>query len=58
CVPNAMIRWDAPTLTLEIRALRPILPGEEVTISYVHAYELHDKRKSDMQQRYGFTCTC
>ncbi|KAI0044065.1 SET domain-containing protein [Auriscalpium vulgare] len=58
CVPNAVFRWDGDSLTFEIRALRPIAPGEEVTLSYVHACALYDERRSDLQQRYGFTCTC
>ncbi|KAI0041360.1 hypothetical protein FA95DRAFT_1501578, partial [Auriscalpium vulgare] len=57
-MPNAMYHWDGDSLTLENRALRPIAPGEEVTLSYVHACARYDERRSDLQQRYGFTCAC
>ena len=50
CCPNAMFRWDRDTFSGEIRALRPISAGEEVTISYSQgimgpAAVMHERQK-------------
>jgi hypothetical protein len=57
-----MFRWDDATFSGEIRALRPISEGEEVTISYFHdimgpATDTHERRKF-LVECYDFKCGC
>ncbi|EJD43878.1 hypothetical protein AURDEDRAFT_88438 [Auricularia subglabra TFB-10046 SS5] len=59
CRPNANPQWNSETLTIELRALRPIRAGEEVTITYspdllIPAYQ----RRASLREAYHFTCTC
>lgn len=35
CRPNAHYYWDPETFTQNVFAVRPILAGEEITITYV-----------------------
>jgi hypothetical protein len=62
CCPNAMFRWDHATFSGEIRALRPISAGEEVTISYFQgilgpAAVTHERQKF-LLECYNFKCAC
>ncbi|KAH9071108.1 hypothetical protein EDB83DRAFT_2673840 [Lactarius deliciosus] len=62
CCPNAMFRWDKETFSGEIRAMRPISEGEEVTISYFQeilepAAVTHERQKF-LLEGYNFKCTC
>ena len=62
CCPNAMFRWDRATFSGEIRALRPISAGEEVTISYFQdimgpAAVTHERQKF-LLECYNFKCAC
>ncbi|KAF8985023.1 hypothetical protein BDQ17DRAFT_1548715 [Cyathus striatus] len=45
CCPNALARFDYPSFSFHLRALRPIGAGEEITISYV------DVDANDMAKR-------
>ena len=59
CVPNAHVSWDLHTLTYALRALRPIRPGEEITISYLSSALLpYAARQEELQRRYAFRCAC
>ncbi|KAH9019791.1 hypothetical protein EDB84DRAFT_1516300 [Lactarius hengduanensis] len=51
CAPNALFRWNEELFAAEVRALRPIRRGEEVTIG-------HASRQERLRDAYGFTCTC
>jgi hypothetical protein len=42
----------------EVRALRPIARGEEVTMCYVPELDRHSDRQALLNDVYGFTCTC
>ncbi len=62
CCPNAMFRWDRGTFSGEIRALRPISAGEEVTVSYFQgimepAAVTHERQKF-LLECYDFKCAC
>lgn len=62
CCPNAIFRWDRSTFSGEIRALRPISTGEEVTISYFQgilepAAVTHERQKF-LLECYNFKCAC
>ena len=57
-----MFRWDRDTFSGEIRALRPISAGEEVTISYFQgimgpAAVTHERQKF-LLECYNFKCAC
>ncbi|KAI0042092.1 SET domain-containing protein [Auriscalpium vulgare] len=58
CSPNAVYRWNSEALTGEIRAVRPIAPGDEVFISYVSHCAPYEQRQEVLPRRYGFKCTC
>ena len=62
CCANAMFRWDKDTFSGEIRAMRPISEGEEVTICYFQeimepAAVTHERQKF-LLDGYKFKCTC
>ena len=42
----------------EVRALRPIARGEEVTMCYIPELEGYASRQGRLRDAYGFTCTC
>jgi len=57
-----MFKWDHATFSGEIRALRPISGGEEVTISYFHnimdpAAITHERQRF-LLECYNFKCAC
>ena len=62
CCPNAMFRWDRGTFSGEIRALRPISAGEEVTISYFQGImepgAVTHERQKFLLKCYNFKCAC
>ena len=49
---------SSPALTLQLRALRPIQPGEEITIGYIDLSRPRAARQKELQAQYGFLCTC
>ena len=57
-----MFRWDRGTFSGEIRALRPISSGEEITISYFQGImepdAVTDKRQDFLLKCYNFKCAC
>jgi hypothetical protein len=57
-----MFRWDRGTFSGEIRALRPISAGEEVTISYFQGImepgAVTHKREEFLLKCYDFKCAC
>lgn len=56
CDPNCFQMFDGPSIRL--RALRPIAPGEELTIGYIDLSELRSERQKILRESYGFLCTC
>jgi SET domain len=58
CVPNAHFRWNEEMFAAEVRALRPIARGEEVTMCYIPELENYSSRQARLRDAYGFTCTC
>ena len=61
CVPSAEFRWNEKLYRQEIRAIRDIVPGEEITLCYF-TLETMAKSKVDRQNylrdHYGFICDC
>ena len=59
CRPNAQYFWNDDTNTRDLRSLRRIKQGEEITVSYIHSMvESREKRRSDLRHRYNFVCQC
>lgn len=58
CVPNAHARFIPRTLMMEIKAVRDIVAGEEITISYGKIDLQSAERKKLYQDGWNFTCTC
>jgi SET domain len=56
CSPNAVVVFDGRSVAL--RALEPIVKGEQVFISYITATEDRASRQRDLTQRYFFDCQC
>lgn len=43
---------------MSLLAVRPIMPGEEITISYVNLHKSREERQRQLQQTYYFNCEC
>jgi hypothetical protein len=58
CRPSADYHFDHRTLTLHVFATRPILPGEEIKISYIDPVQRRRQRVRNLQSNWGFACDC
>src|ERR1700712_5086528 len=58
CRPNAHYYFDPMTLTQHVHALRTILPGEEITISYIDPAQKRKARLHALKESWGFPCGC
>ncbi|KAF2451651.1 SET domain-containing protein [Karstenula rhodostoma CBS 690.94] len=58
CQPNANAKFIPRTLLMEIRALRDIPPGQEITISYGKVDLKYAERQRLYNENWGFKCTC
>merc|ERR1719158_660767 len=62
CVPNAVWSWvDGHSLLKEVRAIRNISTGEEITANYIDSYEATFASCEDRQTRlqyWNFVCSC
>lgn len=61
CMPNALRGPGAQDGTIEVRALRPVAAGEELTISYVDEDVLLspcEARRDRLESRWLFRCQC
>lgn len=59
CCPNAICTWNSNTGQMELKALRPLKRGDEVTISYIRN-ELGlnvDARRRELKF-WNFVCMC
>ncbi|KAK4175774.1 hypothetical protein QBC36DRAFT_189012 [Triangularia setosa] len=54
---SAYTRFIQESLQVSIAASKPILPGEEITISYLTLGKTFSKR-THLLKKWGFTCTC
>ncbi|KAK6088909.1 lysine methyltransferase [Seiridium cupressi] len=58
CRPNAHYYWDSETFTQNVFATRPILAGEEITITYVDMLLPRDERVERLDHTWHFPCAC
>lgn len=58
CRPNAHARFIPRTLLMEIKAVRDIAVGEEISISYGRIELKHAERQRLYKEGWNFTCTC
>ncbi|KAI8447907.1 hypothetical protein BY996DRAFT_4592251, partial [Phakopsora pachyrhizi] len=54
--PNLAFFVESKTLKVHMRALRVILPGKELTISYTSI--IREERQEELLKDYGFECKC
>lgn len=57
CRPNAAYRFNHETMTHNVHALRDILPGEELTLTYTNP-SLSRQDRQDRLRLWGFQCGC
>ena len=58
CRPNAAYFWDTRTMTHYVHAIQDILPGEELTISYIDSEKDRARRMKLLKRNWGFQCSC
>ncbi|SPO05554.1 uncharacterized protein DNG_08241 [Cephalotrichum gorgonifer] len=58
CKPNAFIRHASHGLIAGVAAFRDIMPGEEITISYIPLQQPTPSRQALLRKNWNFTCTC
>uniref|UniRef100_A0A0G4IEN2 SET domain-containing protein n=1 Tax=Chromera velia CCMP2878 TaxID=1169474 RepID=A0A0G4IEN2_9ALVE len=57
CWPNAEVDYTLDKRSI-VRALRDVLPGEEIVQSYIDEALPLDKRQKALRTDYGFMCRC
>ncbi|KAJ8122048.1 hypothetical protein ONZ43_g1656 [Nemania bipapillata] len=57
CIPNCHNSWNSETQQETIHAIRDILAGEEITISY-ETGALTASRHEHLRKNFGFDCHC
>lgn len=57
CDPNAFIHFPDDH-TMHLSPLKPINPGDEITISYTDTTKDLVDRRSQLFENYGFNCEC
>ncbi|KZL72484.1 lysine methyltransferase [Colletotrichum tofieldiae] len=58
CRPNVDYWFDPRTLTQRTVALRDIIPGEELTLSYIDPMQSREARRERLHSTWGFHCSC
>jgi hypothetical protein len=60
CCSNAHLFWNVDTRTNDIRAMRKIRPGEEITVNYKEDnwVATREERQSHLKKEYNFDCNC
>jgi len=57
CKPTAAFHW-MNGVEMQIRAVGPILEGEEPCISYMGSLMSREERREELLRRYNFVCNC
>ncbi|OHE95499.1 hypothetical protein CORC01_09232 [Colletotrichum orchidophilum] len=58
CRPNVDYWFDPRTLTQRTVAIRDIIPGEELTLSYIDPMQTRAARRERLHSTWGFHCSC
>ena len=58
CRSNADHFWNDDTNTRDLRALRKIKKGEEITLNYVTGSKTREERQAALKENYNFDCHC
>ncbi|CAH7676277.1 hypothetical protein BY996DRAFT_4577577 [Phakopsora pachyrhizi] len=58
CRPNVAYNFNDITLQLEMYAIKDIVPGEELTVSYIPMNSPRKIRQESLKSHYGFDCRC
>ncbi|KAL5114595.1 hypothetical protein ACEQ8H_007500 [Pleosporales sp. CAS-2024a] len=58
CRPNAAYFFDDDLLTHFVHATRDIVPGEEITITYIDNEKDRKTRMARLKKSWGFDCDC
>ncbi|KAH8711896.1 hypothetical protein GQ44DRAFT_429944 [Phaeosphaeriaceae sp. PMI808] len=58
CRPNAAYFFDEEMMTHYLHAVRDILPGEEITITYIDNEKDKKTRMAKLEKNWGFKCAC
>ncbi|KAK1979422.1 hypothetical protein LZ30DRAFT_783470 [Colletotrichum cereale] len=58
CRPNVDYWFDPRTLTQRTVAIRDIIPGEELTLSYIDPMQVREARRERLHSTWGFHCSC
>ncbi|WYZ40108.1 hypothetical protein EsH8_IV_000449 [Colletotrichum jinshuiense] len=58
CRPNVDYWFDPRTLTQRTVAIRDIIPGEELTLSYIDPMQSREARRDRLHSTWGFHCSC
>ncbi|XMA14635.1 hypothetical protein WAI453_007426 [Rhynchosporium graminicola] len=58
CRPNARFAFDTSTLSHKVHAARDIMPGEELTFSYLDEKQTFSARQEQLEAHWGFKCGC
>ncbi|KAF5364847.1 hypothetical protein D9757_011274 [Collybiopsis confluens] len=58
CGPNAIWSFDQLNFTLTLSAVREILPGQEITISYINPFLPRHFRRAHLESKWNFICHC
>ncbi|KAM4055841.1 SET domain-containing protein [Hirsutella rhossiliensis] len=58
CRPNAVYFFDTQTLTHHVHAITDIMPGTEITITYIDPRMPRQQRLTDLYTSWAFNCSC
>ena len=59
CRPNAQYFWNVDTNTRDVRALRKIKRGEEITLCYFPSMiGSREERQTQLKDTFNFDCNC
>ncbi|KAM9817541.1 histone-lysine N-methyltransferase SMYD3 [Neosynchiropus ocellatus] len=56
CRPNCVLMFEGPRA--QLRAVRDVRPGEELTISYIETLLDSEGRQKQLQEQFHFSCSC
>ncbi|KAK8050324.1 hypothetical protein PG994_012054 [Apiospora phragmitis] len=58
CRPNCVYYFDPDTLSNKVYAVRDIMVGEEITVSYIDGFQTSAARRERLHEHWGFDCSC